>query len=92
MVAHEGMGIGLGGAIGVAKALGDGEGLGVGVGLASSDGVGLGVMAEPPPPQLGPQLTNTNSKAAATPSLTVDWNDHRSALVTPSTAESTATQ
>jgi hypothetical protein len=84
IVAQGGTGTGLGGGLGDADGLASGEGLGVtsGVGLASSEGVGL-VEAVPPPPH----PVSANSKAAATPSLNVDWNGDRMSLVTRAPAD-----
>jgi hypothetical protein len=80
IVAQDGIGTGLARGLGAADGLtsGEGLGLGVGVGLAISDGVGVVLAAVPPPPQ----PVSANSKATATPSLNVEWNDDRTALVT----------
>lgn len=88
MVAHEGTGTGLGGGIGDAEGLASGDGLGEasGVGLASSEGVGLGFAAVPPPPH----AVSANSKATATPSFNVGFNEERTALVTTTGAHNNA--
>jgi hypothetical protein len=78
-VAQEGTGTGLGGGSGDADGLASGDGLGEtsGVGLASSEGVGLAAAVPPPP-----HPVSANSKATATPSLNIGWNDDRASVVT----------
>jgi len=80
IVAQEGTGTGLGGGRGDAEGLASGDGLGEasGLGLATSEGVGLGFEAVPPPPH----AASANSKATATPSLNVGWNEERMSEVT----------
>jgi hypothetical protein len=89
IVAQVGTGTGLGGGLGDADGLASGDGLGVtsGLGLATSEGVGL-VAAVPPPPH----PVSANSKATATPSLNVGFNEDRAALVTTKGAHNNASR